>query len=131
MIGVLARTDIEKAQRNAALSQLVGFQMADLVKAGLITKSASLEVIRERRPITLVQTIHDSRRIVVTGMPMFNADGSIAHVITSLHHITELLLAKHVQEQLKQIQRMREAYKVPEVTVLSAPGVITSQQTDP
>jgi hypothetical protein len=61
---------------------------------------------------------------------MFNVDGSIAHVVTGLHHIIELLLAKHAQEQLKQIQRMREAYKVLEVTVLSAPGVITSQQTD-
>lgn len=200
VIGVLTRTDIEKAQRNAALGQLVGecmryrvtgmlppaevenvdafgfdqepmrslldalhdgvyitdangitvtinkayeritgisraevvgFHMADLVKAGFISKSASLEVIRERRPITLVQTIHDSRKIVVTGTPMFKADGSIAYVVTSVRDITELLLAKHAQEQLEQIQRMREAYKVPEVAALSAPGVITSQQTEP
>lgn len=200
VIGVLTRTDIEKAQRDAALGQLVGecmryrvtgikppveaervdafgfdqeplrslldalhdgvyitdangitvtinkayeritgisraevvgFHMADLVKAGFISKSASLEVIRERRPITLVQTIHDSRKIVVTGTPMFNADGSIAYVVTSVRDITELLLAKHAQEQLEQIQRIREAYKVPEITALSAPGVITSQQTEP
>lgn len=200
VIGVLTRTDIEKAQRDAALGQLVGecmryrvtgikpqteaesvdasgfdqeplrsfldalhdgvyitdangitvtinkayeritgisraevvgFHMADLVKAGFISKSASLEVIRERRPITLVQTIHGSRKIVVTGTPMFNADGSIAYVVTSVRDITELLLAKHAQEQLEQIQRIREAYKVPEITSLSAPGVITSQQTEP
>lgn len=200
VIGVLTRTDIEKAQHNAALGQLVGecmryrvtgtlpsgeikkvdafgfdqepmrslldalhdgvyvtdangitvtinkayeritgisrdevvgFHMADLVKAGFISKSASLEVIRERRPITLVQTIHDSRKIVVTGTPMFNADGSIAYVVTSVRDITELLLAKHAQEQLEQIQRIREAYQVPEVQALSAPGVITSQQTEP
>ncbi|HDZ48492.1 hypothetical protein LCGC14_0036430 [marine sediment metagenome] len=112
-------------------AEVVGFHMADLVKAGFISKSASLEVIRERRPITLVQTIHDSRKIVVTGTPMFNADGSIAYVVTSVRDITELLLAKHAQEQLEQIQHMREAYKVPELTSLSAPGVITSQQTEP
>lgn len=112
-------------------AEVVGFHMADLVKAGFISKSASLEVIREHRPITLVQTIHDSRKIVVTGTPMFKADGSIAYVVTSVRDITELLLAKHAQEQLEQIQRMREAYKVPEVTVLSSPGVITSQQTEP
>lgn len=112
-------------------AEVVGFHMADLVKAGYISKSASLEVIRERRPITLVQTIHDSRKIVVTGTPMFNADGAIAYVVTSVRDITELLLAKHAQEQLEQIQHMRDAYQVPEVTALSAPGVITSQQTEP
>lgn len=112
-------------------AEVVGFHMADLVKAGFISKSASLEVIRERRPITLVQTIHGSRKIVVTGTPMFSADGSIAYVVTSVRDITELLLAKHAQEQLEQIQRIREAYKVPEITSLSAPGVITSQQTEP
>ncbi|CAN0366911.1 unnamed protein product [Ectocarpus sp. 12 AP-2014] len=200
VIGVLARTDIEEAQRNAALGkrvgecmryrvtgvkppseaedvyafgfdqeplcslldalhdgvyitdangitvtinkayeritgitrdEVVGFHMADLVKAGFISKSASLEVIRERRSITLVQTIHDSRKIVVTGVPMFNSDGSIAYVVTSVRDITELLLAKHAQEQLEQIQHMREAYKVPELMSLSAPGVITSPQTEP
>jgi len=112
-------------------AEVVGFHMADLVKAGFISKSASLEVIRERRPITLAQTIHNSRKIVVTGTPMFSADGSIAYVVTSVRDITELLLAKHAQEQLEQIQRIREAYKVPEVMALSAPGVITSQQTEP
>lgn len=112
-------------------AEVVGFHMADLVKAGFISKSASLEVIRERRPITLVQTIHDSRKIVVTGTPMFKADGSIAYVVTSVRDITELLLAKHAQEQLEQIQRMRETFKVPEVTALSASGVIISRQTEP
>lgn len=111
--------------------EVVGFHMADLVKAGLISKSASLEVIRERRPITLVQTIHDSRKIVVSGTPMFNSDGALAYVVTSVRDITELLLAKHAQEQFEQIQRMREAYQLTEMTALSAPGVITSQQTEP
>lgn len=200
VIGVLTRTDIEKAQREAALSQsveeslryrvtgakpalevenvnafgfdqeplrslmdalhdgvyitdangititinkayeritgikreeVVGFHMADLVKAGFISKSASLEVIREHRTITLVQTIHGSRKIVVTGTPMFHQDGSLAYVVTSVRDITELLLAKHAQEQLEQIERLRASYQVPDVSVLSAPGVITSPQTEP
>ncbi|MGQ7287836.1 sigma 54-interacting transcriptional regulator [Vreelandella venusta] len=112
-------------------AEVVGFHMADLVKAGFISKSVSLEVIRERRPITLVQTIHDSRKIVVSGTPMFDSNGTIAYVVTSVRDITELLLAKHAQEQLEQIQRLREAYQVPEITVLDNPGVITSQQTEP
>lgn len=111
--------------------QVVGFHMADLVKAGFISKSASLEVIREHRPITLVQTIHGSRKIVVTGTPMFHGDGSLAYVVTSVRDITELLLAKHAQEQLEQIERIREAYQVPDVLALSAPGVITSPSTEP
>lgn len=111
--------------------EVVGFHMADLVKAGFISKSASLEVIRELRPITLAQTIHGSRKIVVTGTPLFGQDGRLAYVVTSVRDITELLLAKHAQEQLEQIERIREAYQVREVSALSAPGVITSPSTEP
>lgn len=109
--------------------EVVGFHMADLVKAGYISKSVSLEVIRERRSITLVQTIHDSRKIVVSGMPMNDADGRLAYVVTNVRDVTELLRAKHAQDQLEQIHRMREAYAVEEHVDEGIQWLITSHRT--
>nr|WP_300313745.1 sigma 54-interacting transcriptional regulator [Halomonas sp.] len=107
---------------------VVGFHMADLVKAGYISKSVSLEVIRERRPLTLVQTIRDSRKIVVSGMPMFDHDGELQYVVTNVRDVTELLRAKHAQDQLEQLQRIRKTYGV--VTGdEGAQCLITSHQT--
>lgn len=90
--------------------RVVGRHMADLVKAGFISKSASLEVIRERQPVTLVQTIHDKRKIFVSATPMFDKHGELNQVITSVRDITELVRAKHAEEQLQQMLSMRKLY---------------------
>ncbi|MBM7422400.1 sigma 54-interacting transcriptional regulator [Spongiibacter marinus] len=92
--------------------KVVGKHMTELVKAGYISKSVSLEVIREQEPVTLVQTIHDSRKIVVSGNPMFNEQGELQYVITNVRDITELLNAKHAQEQLEQIINTRQEYSL-------------------
>lgn len=108
---------------------VVGFHMTDLVKAGYISKSVSLEVIRERRPCTLVQTIRDNRKIVVSGMPMFDSQGELQYVVTNVRDVTELLRAKHAEDQLEQIHRMREAYGVTIVPDKQAEWLITSPRT--
>ncbi|RUO24040.1 hypothetical protein CWE09_12920 [Aliidiomarina minuta] len=97
--------------------KVAGRHMADLVKAGFISKSASLEVIRERQPVTLVQTIHDKRKIFVSATPMFDDHGELTQVITSVRDITELVRAKHAEEQLQQMLSMRKLYAgVPQQT---------------
>ncbi|SEN24477.1 PAS domain S-box-containing protein [Halomonas caseinilytica] len=108
---------------------VVGRHMADLVKAGYISKSVSLEVIRERRPITLVQSIRDHDKILVSGMPLLDNEGALRYVITSVRDVTELLRAKHAQEQLAQIRRMREAYDVDVRIDDQPPWLIVSPQS--
>nr|WP_223287409.1 PAS domain S-box protein [Halomonas elongata] len=108
---------------------VVGRHMADLVKAGYISKSVSLEVIRERRPITLVQSIRDHDKILVSGMPLLDSEGALRYVITSVRDVTELLRAKHAQEQLAQIRRMREAYDVDVRSDGQPPRLIVSPQS--
>lgn len=90
--------------------KIVGLHMADVVKAGYISRSVSLEVLRELQPITLVQTIHDSRKILVSGTPMFDAAGNLEYVVTSVRDVTELLQAKHAQEQLAELLTIRDTY---------------------
>ncbi|MDT8894872.1 sigma 54-interacting transcriptional regulator [Halomonas sp. I1] len=122
---------------NAAYERITGIQredvvgrhMADLVKAGYISKSVSLEVIRERRSITLVQSIRDNDKILVSGMPMLDGTGALRYVVTNVRDVTELLRAKHAQEQLEQIHRMREAYDVDVRTADQPPWLIGSPQS--
>jgi PAS domain S-box-containing protein len=109
--------------------KVVGKHMSELVKAGYISKSVSLEVIREKQPVTLVQTISDSRKIVVSGNPMFDDKGQLLYVVTNVRDVTELLQAKHAQEQLEQILSIREEYGVEPQTDKQTSGVITGAHT--
>lgn len=90
--------------------RLVGLHMSDVVKAGFISRSVSLEVIKEMRAVTIIQTIGDDHKILVSGTPMFDENGRIEYVVTTVRDVTELLQAKRAEEQLEQILRIREQY---------------------
>jgi PAS domain S-box-containing protein len=82
--------------------RVFGKHMQDLVWEGYISNSVSLEVIRERQPFTGVQTIKGNRKIVVSGNPVFDENGMLEYVKSSVRDLTALLRAKHAEEQLEQ-----------------------------
>lgn len=90
--------------------RLVGLHMSEVVKAGFISRSVSLEVLKEQRAITIIQTIGSDHKIFVSGTPMFDVQGRIEYVVTTARDITELLKAKHAEEQLEQLLKLRENY---------------------
>ena len=108
---------------------IVGRHMSELVEEGYISKSVSLEVIQKRRPITLVQSVKDGRKIVVSGTPMFDDQGFLHHVVTNVRDVTELLLVKHAQEQLEQINRIREFHSIEKEPDSQEHQVVTSVHT--
>lgn len=90
--------------------RLVGLHMSEVVKAGYISRSVSLEVLRELGPITIIQTVSGNHKILVSGTPMFDKQGCIEYVVTTARDITELLKAKRAEEQLEQMLNVRKSY---------------------
>lgn len=70
--------------------QLIGKHMADLENEGIINKSVSLLVLKEKRQITLLQTINQNIEVSVTGNPIFNEQGEIELVVTVVQDVTKL-----------------------------------------
>lgn len=93
-------------------SLLLGRYMGDLVKLGYLSNSVSLEVIKRQDVVTLVQSIHGNQKILVTGSPIFDAKQQLLCVVTCVRDITELLRAKHAQEQLENLFRSQAQYKI-------------------
>jgi PAS domain S-box-containing protein len=122
---------------NKAYEQITGLQrhrvlgkhMQGLVRDGYISNSVSLEVIRERQPITRVQTIKGNRKIVVSGNPMFDENGTLEYVISSVRDVTALLRAKHAEEQLEQILTVRKEYGIDVDVHTDKAGVLTGTNT--
>lgn len=75
-----------------------GMHMKYLIQQGWISASASLETIRTKRPVTLVQTIRNGRRIIVSATPIFSSTNEILYVISSVRDITELIRLKHERD---------------------------------
>ncbi|WP_217703487.1 sigma-54-dependent Fis family transcriptional regulator [Bacillus sp. Marseille-Q1617] len=91
--------------------QLIGYHMEEIIKEGYISKSASIQVIKEKKPVTLMQTIHNGRKIIVSGTPIFNKKKEILYVINSVRDITELLKLKLRIEELQELKNLRQSTK--------------------
>lgn len=109
--------------------KIVGRHVSDLVNNHVISKSVSLEVIRERQPVTLVQTVMGDRKILVSGNPMFDSQGRITQVVLNVRDVTELLRAKHAEEQLEQILNKFEQYNNALPDKADHPGLLVGNKT--
>lgn len=96
---------------------LVGRNMEDLVREGLIDRSVTLEVLRQQEPVTIMQDILGGRHVMVTGNPIYEKDGRISVVVTNVRDITELnelrmeleetrKLSSRYQEELEELQKL-------------------------
>ncbi|WP_347487850.1 sigma 54-interacting transcriptional regulator [Desulfoscipio sp. XC116] len=62
----------------------MGRPMEDLVQEGLVNPSVTVEVLKQRKTITLVQRIKTGKRVLVTGNPLFDELGRIKAVVTNV-----------------------------------------------
>ena len=89
--------------------ELVGFNMDELVKAGYFSKSVSTQVIKGKRTITMMQTLYNKRKVIVSGTPIFNQDKQVLYVINNVRDITELIHLKHEIEDLQEIRILQQS----------------------
>jgi PAS domain S-box-containing protein len=79
-------------ERISGLSResLIGKSMQTLVSEGVFDCSVTLEVLKQRRQVNLLQHVQGGKQIMVTGTPIFSDSGEIALIVTNVRDITEL-----------------------------------------
>lgn len=89
--------------------EMVGRNVEDLVRErGIVSESVSAIVLRERKPVTIMQRTLAGRTALTTGTPVFDRKGKIFRVVSNVRDITELMLLKH---QLEQAQGLSKHYE--------------------
>ncbi|NLJ59191.1 MAG: PAS domain S-box protein [Tissierellia bacterium] len=81
--------------------QIIGRNMLELIKEGIISRSVSLMVLKSRKSVTLQQKFNTGKNALVTGTPFFAEDGTIQLVVTNVRDITELQALKEQYEESK------------------------------
>jgi len=87
--------------------QIVGQTMNDLVAAGFYSRSVSMKVIEEKKPVTIAQKVKSGRRVLVTGNPVMDAQGQIFRIVTNVRDVTEL---NELRQQLEKAQELEKLY---------------------
>ncbi len=80
----------------------IGKDMRYLEKRGFVDKSVSMEVIKQKKPVTLIQENSRGKVIMMTGSPVFNDQGKVIRVVTNLRDITEL---NRLREELSELRK--------------------------
>ena len=68
---------------------VVGRNLFDLERAGVISQSGTLLSIAQRKPVTLEQTFQTGKRALITSTPSFGDHGEIVMVVTNVRDMTE------------------------------------------
>ena len=88
-------------------AQVVGRNMRDLVAERVFDRSATLEVIRTRAPVDMLQT-RQGRKLVLTGTPVFDDGGRLIRVVVYERDVTEL---DALHQQLEQQEAIRDGFR--------------------
>ncbi|MDA8408544.1 MAG: sigma 54-interacting transcriptional regulator [Deltaproteobacteria bacterium] len=86
---------------------LIGRNMVDLVKDGVLDHSVTLDVLERRDQVTIMQKIKGDKHLLVTGTPIFDDEGRITLVVTNVRDMT---LLNEVNAQLEESRRLSSRY---------------------
>ena len=71
-------------------SEVMGFNMRDLMKRNVISVSGSILAIQKRHAITLHQEFKTGKKALITSSPVFDKDNNITMVVTNVRDLTEI-----------------------------------------
>jgi len=89
-------------------SNFYGKNMRELVANGTYSRSVTLLVIEKRETVSILQKTSSGKTLLATGKPVFDENGNIFRVVTSVRDITDL---HRLQQTLEETQRMTEEYR--------------------
>ncbi|HHY65672.1 sigma 54-interacting transcriptional regulator [Kyrpidia sp.] len=95
--------------------ELIGKSVYELEEKGIFSPSVTRKVLQEKRPMSVVQTMRDGRKYLVTGTALYNESGEIQLVIANSRDITEAInfhqqldeledLVRHYSQELRKIR---------------------------
>lgn len=105
--------------------KIKGKNMTQLLEEGFLSDSVTLRVLKENRPISLVQTVKNGKELLVSGKPIYDESGKIYRVMVNSRDITELnTIRRQWQEAERRFQAEREKLVELSSTQFSIPDIV-------
>jgi len=90
------------------IEEVIGKKMEVLVREGLVNSSVTLEVIKNKRVVTLVQKQKTGKLVLSTGSPLFDNKGNLRLVVVNERDLTEL---HRLRQDLEESERLIDRYR--------------------
>ena len=111
-----------------AVDEIIGLNAADFEEQGYFKPSCTLEVIRQRKQVNLLQQLKNGRTVLATGVPIFdNEHENIIMVISTSKDVEAVnQLLKTVEEQSGELEQKTEELNFLRQEIFTEQGFISS-----
>ncbi|MCF6465738.1 sigma-54 interaction domain-containing protein [Clostridium sp. Cult2] len=86
---------------------LLGRNLKMLLEQKLFNKAASLSVLENQKPFSLIHQYVTGKSALTTANPIFNEDGELLGVVCNTRNITELV---HIRRELEKTKELTQKY---------------------
>jgi PAS domain S-box-containing protein len=90
---------------NIRREDVCGKSVEELLSLGNIDTDVTQRVLREKKPVTIIQKVKSKRTLLVNGVPIFDKQGNVKFVVGSERDMTELNLLKEEIEQKTEVTK--------------------------
>ena len=93
---------------NIRAEDVVGRNMRDLLKEGFIDRSGTLEALKSKSTVNLIQYMKDGTKLMITAIPVYDEQGRLFRVVVNEKDITEI---ESLHNELKEQTAIRDRFR--------------------
>ena len=98
---IIKVTQISGEHYGLSPSDLLGKSVYDLEAQGIFSPAITPEVVKQKKKIVTVQTTPSGRKVLITGIPLFNDHFEVEFVISYSYELSELIVMKEYLNDLE------------------------------
>ncbi|WP_251552128.1 sigma 54-interacting transcriptional regulator [Neobacillus muris] len=126
---IIKVTHISGRQYGISSRDLLGQSVYDLETRGIFSPAITPQVLRQKKKIVVIQTTLDKRKILVTGIPLFNEHNEVEYVLSYSYEVSELLVIQEYLNELEgEMTKVKEELELLREKTLSVNGIIAESK---
>ncbi|EPD51353.1 hypothetical protein HMPREF1210_01951 [Paenisporosarcina sp. HGH0030] len=98
---IIKVTQISGEHYGLTPAELLGKSVLDLEAQGIFSPAITPEVVEKKKKIVTVQTTPSGRKVLITGIPLFNEQREVEFVISYSYELSELIVMKEYLQDLE------------------------------
>lgn len=98
---IIKVTQISGEHYGVSPGELLGKSVYDLEAQGIFSPAITPEVVKKKKKVVTVQTTPSGRKVLITGIPLFNDQREVEFVISYSFELSELIVMKEYLQDLE------------------------------
>ncbi|MCC3356801.1 sigma 54-interacting transcriptional regulator [Bacillus sp. REN16] len=126
---IIKVTHITGQQYGIPAKDLLGQSVYELEKKGIFSPAITPLVLKQKKKVVVVQTNLDGRKILVTGIPLFNENNEVEYILSYSYEVSELLILQDYLNELEgEMRKVKEELALLRGKTLSVNGIIAESK---